>query len=55
METKENIKNAFADKSNNGNPHYIEKTVVMNIKKLLDPKTKEFARKIVKTYSLPSY
>lgn len=45
METKENIKNAFADKSNNGNPHYIEKTVVMNIKKLLDPKTKEFARK----------
>lgn len=44
METKINISKAFADQSNKDNPHYIEKTVVMNIKKLLDPKTKEFAR-----------
>lgn len=37
--------NIITFKKNIGQPHYVEQTVVMNLKKLLDPKTKEFARK----------
>lgn len=37
--------NIITFKKNSGQPHYVEQTVVMNLKKLLDPKVKEFARK----------
>lgn len=37
--------NIITFKKNSGQPHYVEQTVVMNLKKLLDPKVKEFARR----------
>lgn len=46
--------NIITFKNNSGQPHYVEQTVVMNLKKLLDPKVKEFARRTAKTYSLRS-
>lgn len=38
-------------KNNSGQPHYVEQTVVMNLKKLLDPKVKESRERTARTYS----